>query len=86
MTFSEFLFAKFNDIILTLCFPEQLKYADVKLYLRTSLVMVKEIIERSVLFLTFLKYIKDFYTNNQKLIFNLCYLDVYVDSGKELVY
>ena len=86
MTFSEFLFANFNDIILTLCFPERLKYADVKLYLRTSLVIVKEIIERSILFLTFLKYMKDFYTNNQKLIFNLCYLNIYVDSEKDLVY
>ena len=28
--FSEFLFANFNDIILTPCFPEQLKYADVR--------------------------------------------------------
>ena len=28
--FSEFLFANFNDIILTLPFPEQLKYADIK--------------------------------------------------------
>ena len=36
MTFSEFLFAKFNDIILTLCFPEQLKYADVKLFKNVS--------------------------------------------------
>ena len=86
MTFSEFLFANFNDIILTLCFPEQLKYADVELYLRTSLVMVKEIIGRSMLFLTFLKYMKDFYTNNQKLIFNLYYLNIYVDSEKDLVY
>ena len=29
--FSEFLSAKFNDIILTSLFPEQLKYADIKL-------------------------------------------------------
>ena len=28
--FSEFLFANFNDIILTSLFPEQLKYADIK--------------------------------------------------------
>ena len=28
--FSEFLFANFNDIILTSLFPEQLKFADIK--------------------------------------------------------
>ena len=28
--FSEFLFSKFSDIILTSLFPEQLKYADIK--------------------------------------------------------
>ena len=29
---------------------------------------------------------KDFYTNNQKLILNLSYLDISVDLEKDLVY
>ena len=56
--FSKFLFANFNNIILTSFFPKQLKYADVK-NVRMTLEMVKEIIDQSVFSLTFLKYMKD---------------------------
>ena len=51
-----------------------------------TLEMVKEIIDQSVFSLTFLKYMKDINTNDQKLILNLSYLDVSVNSEKDLVY
>ena len=62
-TSTEFPFANLNDIIVTLLFPEQLKYADIR-PLRKTLEMLKEIIEQLVFSLTFLKYMKYFYTNN----------------------
>ena len=62
--FSEFLFENFNNIILISLFPEQLKYADVKPVFKKHSHNDKKIIDQSVFFLTFLKYMKDFYTNN----------------------
>ena len=62
--FSEFLFENFNNIILISLFPEQLKYADVKPVFKKDSRNDKKIIDQSVFFLTFLKYMKDFYTNN----------------------
>ena len=46
--------------------------------------MINEITDQSVFFLTFLKYMKVFYTNNWKLIFNLSYLDISEDLEKDL--
>ena len=62
--FSEFLFENFNNIIVISLFPEQLKYADVKPVFKKDSRNDKKIIDQSVFFLTFLKYMKDFYTNN----------------------
>ena len=45
-------------------FTEQLKYADVKPVFKKDSRNDKKIIDQSVFFLTFLKYMKDFYTNN----------------------
>ena len=50
------LFANFNDTLTSL-FPEELKYADIK-----TLEVIKEITDHIVFSLTFLKYMKDFYT------------------------
>ena len=42
--------------------------------------MIKEIIDQSVFSVTFLKYMKDSDTNNYKLILDLTYHDLSMDS------
>ena len=64
MTFFQFLFENFNNIILTSLFPEQLKYADVKTIFKQDTRNYKRNYRPVNILSNILKYINDFYTNN----------------------
>ena len=83
--FSEFLFANFNDIILTSRFPEQLKYAGVKSVFKKDSRNDKRNY-RPVSILSNISKIYERILYKQLETYFESYLDISVDSEKDLVY
>ena len=83
--FSEFLFANFNEIILTSLFPEHLKCSDIKLVFKKDFWNGKRNYKPVSILSIISKIYERLLYKQRETYFELC-LNICVDSEKDLVY